>query len=387
MKQSPDEQRLEELLRSRKIVAGGLMGNDQRSPQEIVETDPAGYMASQARSMISAIRKNRQTIRESQRIFDNTAEDADAERKRTALESLREVARSYESLRDYDSAVGRYRQLVELAKSWSDETGDQFEQMAAQAQFQIGNIYFYGLYDYPGGWSEFGNVIRDFPTSFEADRAGTLLIQTKEALDQILADQAYVRSKRRAKADEFIKSGRTVLPNELYGVYAEQVAQYFLNIAQAWAKDPLNNLPAAIKNYRLLVDELWSEMFVASDGMFQIGVLYQDNGEYIHAIHAYEELFERFPQSFRRGDAVYNRAVCYETIREFETAYREYRAAVSLGEDTPFYRAAEQKVHQMEADADGDGYQFYQEQQHGTSDKDPEDNPGAAPVPEATPAA
>ena len=52
MKQSPDEQRLEELLRSRKIVAGGLMGNDQRSPQEIVETDlaelrRAGYSVAQ----------------------------------------------------------------------------------------------------------------------------------------------------------------------------------------------------------------------------------------------------------------------------------------------------------------------------------------------------
>lgn len=359
------------------VVPGGANYDDAVALlNEIVATEPAGYMASQARSLISAVRKNRVTIQQSRAIFDNTAPDADAGRKLRALESLHEVARSYESLRDYDTAITTYRDLIERASEWSQEPGDDLYKKAAQAQFQIGNIYFYGYHNYADGWPEFGNVIRNYPESFEKDQAETLLIRTKESLDAILLDQNYIRSKRRSKADAFIKSGRTVLPTEIYGVYGEQVAQYYLNIAQTWATDPLRNLPAAIKNYRLLVDELWSEMFVASDGMFQIGVLYQDNGEYNKAISAYGELFDRFPQSFLRGRAVYNRAVCYETIREFEIAYREYRAAVSLGQDTAFYRGAEQKVRQLAIDEDGDGFKFYEEQQHGTSDKDPESYPG-----------
>ncbi|MEN8126286.1 MAG: hypothetical protein ABFR90_00610 [Planctomycetota bacterium] len=39
MKQSPRDKKLEEVLRSTKLVAGGFMGTDQRHPIEIIEQD------------------------------------------------------------------------------------------------------------------------------------------------------------------------------------------------------------------------------------------------------------------------------------------------------------------------------------------------------------
>jgi len=41
MKESPQIQRLEEVLRSSKLVAGGFMGNDVRSVSEIIDADAA----------------------------------------------------------------------------------------------------------------------------------------------------------------------------------------------------------------------------------------------------------------------------------------------------------------------------------------------------------
>lgn len=348
--------------------------------QQIVDTAPAGYRASLARSEMAAIRKNRQILQDAQRQFDNTPPDAPEKMRLEAIDALYDVAASFEILRDYESAIARHREIIRLCNQWSTKEGDEFYKKAARSQYQIGNIYFYRLYNYETGWPEFAAVYEKYPKSFEADQAATLLKRAKAALDSILQDQEYIRSKRKAKASEFIKSGRRVNPNELYGVYGEQVAQTYLNIAQTWERDPLRNLPNAIDNYRLLVEELWNQAYIASDAMFQIARLYQDNGDYEEAVAAYDELFERFPQSFRRGEAVYNQAVCYETMREFEQAYRQYKAAVSLGDETSFYRAAEQKVRQFEQDEDKDGFPFYQEQQAGTSDKDPNSRPTSKPL-------
>ncbi|MAF12122.1 hypothetical protein CMK11_16885 [Candidatus Poribacteria bacterium] len=346
--------------------------------QEVVDTEPGGYLAGQARTLMSGIRQNRQTIEDSRRVFDNTPENANEDRRFAAIESLAAVARSYESLRDYDPAIKTLRSIRELADGWTVEEGDRFYKRAAQAQFQIGNVYFYSYYNYIDGWAEYVAVTKDYPKAFESGQAESLLKRAKRSLDTIAEDQGYIQSKLNQKALDYMNVGRHVNPNELFSVFSEQVAQAYLNIAQTWEKDPLRNYGAAIDNYRQLVDLLWSEMFVAADGMFHIGRLYQDGGRYVLAIEAYDELFKRFPQAFRRNDAVYNKAVCLETIREFEDAYEEYRAAAGFGEEQSFFRAAEQKVRQFETDEDGDGFLFYEEQQAGTSDKDPASNPDSA---------
>ncbi|GIX06729.1 MAG: hypothetical protein KatS3mg115_1132 [Candidatus Poribacteria bacterium] len=365
-------------IQLRLVVPGGANYQEaQRLLNEIIQREPAGYLASLARTDLAALQRNRERIREAQRIYDNTPQDAPPDRWLQALNALYSVAQSFEELGDYDSAIQRYRRVVEEAKARSQAEGDEFYRLAAKAQFQIGNIYFYGFHNYLDGWPEFAKVIQEFPKSFEAEQARTLLIDAKEALDQIQEDWAYVQSKRKDLAVQYMEAGRRVLPTEIYGVYTEQVAQTLQQIAMAWEKPPLLWPEAAIAAYRMIIEEVWTETFVAAEAAFQIGRLYQDAGRYLDAIDAYQEMLDKFPQGFRRDEAVYNLAVCYETIREFEKAYRQYKAAMSLGEDTPFYRAAEQKVRQFEQDADGDGYPFYQEQQAGTSDKDPNSYPGA----------
>ena len=41
MKESPQDKKLQQMLRSSKLVAGGFMGTDQRSPLEVIEADAA----------------------------------------------------------------------------------------------------------------------------------------------------------------------------------------------------------------------------------------------------------------------------------------------------------------------------------------------------------
>jgi hypothetical protein len=69
-------------------------------------------------------------------------------------------------------------------------------------------------------------------------------------------------------------------------------------------------------------------------------------------------------------------AICYETMQDYENAYKYYQAYMSFGDKQEFYRAAEQKVRQYEYDGDGDGFPFWKEQQAGTSDQDKNSYPG-----------
>ena len=101
------------------------------------------------------------------------------------------------------------------------------------------------------------------------------------------------------------------------------------------------------------------------------------NGQFEQAIEAYQDLFDNNPESIWRNEGVYQQAVCYRGIREFAKAYDAFKAYMSLGRDVSYYREAEQIVRQFEIDQDGDGYKFYVEQEAGTSDRDPNDHPGA----------
>lgn len=62
MKKSPDDQRLEELLRSTRLAAGGFMGNDTRSVFEVIDADAAalcrmGFTAEQLAERMREITK------------------------------------------------------------------------------------------------------------------------------------------------------------------------------------------------------------------------------------------------------------------------------------------------------------------------------------------
>lgn len=328
--------------------------------QAILDATPTGYLASEAKKELASIRDNTKIIEENRRIYLNN-DRTESGNQRAGL-ALLEIAKAYQNLEVYDKAIETYRQMVnEFPK----------HPQAAQAQFAIGNIYFYKLYDYKRGWPEFVAVKKQFPASYEAVAAHKLLLKADKALKEINQEIEYIkrhtnpygRGNKRIPSWGAIKEG-----------FEEQVAQAYLNIANLWRTE-LKNYPNAIAAYKELVTVLPSQYYIASDAVYQTAKLYQDMGEYEQAIAMYDKLFEGYPQSFRRDESVYNQALCYETIQEYDEAYKMYKAYLSLGKETEFYRAAEHKVRQFEVDADGDGFMFYQERKAGTSDIDPNLHP------------
>jgi tetratricopeptide (TPR) repeat protein len=337
--------------------------------QTIVDIQSGGYLAGKSRSAIANIRKNRQAIEENRTIYLNVPEeqkrDSASEGYTKSARALQAMADSYQNLGSHEEAIKNYTELVDNFPEYN---------LAPQAQFTIGNIYFYKLYDYTTGWKAYLKVIEKFPESFEAKKSETLLKETDQILKEIKLEQDYILKYRREKAVEYKKAGRYVDQSEVYSVFGEQVAQAYINVARSWLS--LKNYPFAIKAYKELVEELPMEKFVVADSLFQIAKLYQDAGDYEKAIQAYEDLFDKAPESGRRDEGIYRQAVCYESIREFTLAYEQYRTYMSLGDEKEFYRQAQQKVRQMEYDGDNDGHPFYKEQEAGTSDEDPNNYPG-----------
>ena len=339
--------------------------------QAIVALDPTGYYANEAKSGTANIRKNREVIKTKRAeyqnykaLYENSPTD---ETFNIAAEALYEVARAYESLENYTEAIRNYERMVEeFAK----------HPKAPQAQFQIGNVYFYTLFDYRGGWPAFVGVTEKFPDSYEASQAGTLLKQTNEILVEISFLMDEINKFRNKKAVEYQKTGRKITPADMWVMgYSDQVVQNFQQIAGNWEK--LRNFPRAINAYKTLARDLSHKKFASADALYRTGTLYQQNGEYERAIEAYDNLFENAPESVWRNEAVYQQAVCFRSIREFGSAYDGFKAYMSITKgDTPYLREAEQIVRQYELDQDADGYKFYEEQEAGTSDQDASSHPG-----------
>ncbi|MCH8289922.1 tetratricopeptide repeat protein [Candidatus Poribacteria bacterium] len=336
--------------------------------QAIVDLSPTGYLGGKARSGIADIRKNRQIIRNDLRVYRNRLETEDSQNK--AAEALINVAKAYESLANYGETIRYYEKMA-----------DEFpnHKKAPQSQYNVGRIYFYELYDYSnsGGWGAYNKVIENFPEAFEANQAATLLKETKEILDEIRFDQEDIKKYTSKKAIEYENAGRVILASERYLMgQADRIVQDFQSIARGWEK--LRNYPYALASYRKLAENLSYKKFASADARYQIGRLYQQDGQYQRAIEAYEDLFKNSPESTWRNEAVYQQAVCFRAIREFSLAHRAFKAYMSINKGpTPYSREAEQIVRQMELDQDGDGHMLYKEQEAGTSDQDPNDYPGA----------
>ncbi|RKU08629.1 hypothetical protein C6503_22825 [Candidatus Poribacteria bacterium] len=339
--------------------------------QAIVALDPTGYYAKEAKGGIANIRKQHEVIKAKRAeyqnyktIYDSSATDETFD---IAAEALYEVARAYENLENYTEAIRNYERFVEEFPKHSK---------APQAQFQVGSVYFYTLYDYLGGWPAYVGVTEKFPDSHEARQARTLLKQTADTLQEISELKDEIDKYRNKKAVEYRKTGRKITPADMWVMgFSDQVVQNFQQIASNWRK--LRNYPRAINAYKTLARDLSHKKFAAADALFRSGELFQQNGDYERAIEAYDALFENAPESVWRNEAVYQQAVCYRSIREFGAAYEGFKAYMSITKgDTPYLREAEQIVRQYELDQDQDGYKFYEEQEAGTSDQDANSHPG-----------
>ena len=282
--------------------------------QAIVALNPTGYYAKEAKSRIANIHKQREVIKAKhveyqnyKAIYDNSPTD---ETFNIAAEALYEVARAYENLGNYTEAIRNYERLAEEFPEHAK---------APQAQFQAGNIYFYTLFDYFGGWPAYLAVTDKFPDSYEASQVGTLLKQTADILQEISELKIEIEKYRSKKAVEYQKTGRKITPADMWMMgFGDQVVQNFQQIASNWRK--LRNYPRAINAYKTLARDLSHKKFAAVDALFRTGELFQQNGDYERAIEAYDTMLETTPDSVWRNEAVYQRAVCYRSIGEFKAA-------------------------------------------------------------------
>ena len=293
--------------------------------QAIIALDPTGYYAREAKSGMLNIRKNQEIIKAKRAeyqnykaIYDNEPTD---ETFNMAAEALYEVARAYESLENYTEAIRHYERLVEEFPEHAK---------APQAQFQVGNVYFYTFFDYQGGWPAYIGVTEKFPDSYEASQAGTLLKQTYETLTEIIFLRDEIDKFRTKKPAVYPNAGRKIPSADMWiEVYSDQVVQNFQQIAGNWEK--LRNFPRAINTHKTLARDLSHKKFAAAHALFRTGELFQQNGNYERAIEAYDALLENAPESVWRNEAIYLQAVCYRAIGELKAAsegFKRYRGII-----------------------------------------------------------
>ena len=222
----------------------------------MIASNPTGYLAARARSEKAAIKANRDAIQKARAIIDNTAQDASDERWTEALDAVLSLAESYESLGDYETAIGEYKRMTEIANSRSKEANDIFYKKAAEGQFKIGNVYFHRYFDYTGGWPIFIQLKEDYPLSDQAKEAESLLRDAARSLQLIKEEQDYIITVANKKALEYLNAGRDVTPYEIFGAAGEQAAQAYLRSARLWEKSPLVNRIYAVKNYKAITNQL-----------------------------------------------------------------------------------------------------------------------------------
>lgn len=328
--------------------------------QMIVDSEPpVSYLASEARHRISQIREGKRDVERTKIIHGN---NPGTER---AADALMELGSVYENkLEDYSNSIKTYKQLIEEFPGTP---------RAAQAQVNIGYVYFYKLHDYTGGWSEFRKVTPEsYPKlKFRVSEVEDLLRDTNKVLTEIKDHQAFIKLSQKRKIPT---GGRKVLGYDIYGERRDQVAQSLLAIGKKWRQ--LKNYPKSIEAYRMLIDRLPLMLRQAAQARYGIAEIYHlDQRRYFEAIDAYEEYIKYHPTDFRRDEAIYNMAICYESLRDYNEAYETYKTYRDTYPEGKFFKAAELKVRQWAYDEDQDGFPYYKELIAGTSDTDANQHP------------
>jgi len=322
--------------------------------QMVIDSEPRNsYLGTQAREKISLIKDGRRDIERTKIIHDNNPGTE------MAADALIELGSVYENkLEDYTSAMAIYRQLIEEFPGTSK---------AAQAQIEIGYIYFNRLYDYDKGWPEFKKVnAENYPNlKYRITEVDDLLRSFNQTLIEIREHRDFIKRSQKRK----IPKNRDVSGYEIYSVKQDQVAQSFLAIAKKWRS--LKNYPMALEAYQMLIDRLPLMLNQAAEARYGIAEMYHlDQSRYFEALDAYKEFIKYHPTYFRREEAIYNMAICYEALRQYTDAYKAYETYSATYPEGKYFKPAELKVRQYEFDEDGDGFPYYKEATAGTSDTD-----------------
>ena len=289
----------------------------------------------------------------------------------SAAESLYRIAQAYESLEDFPQAIRTYQEIVEDYPKYEN---------APKAQFRIGNIYFYDLYDYTneGGWGAFVLVHQKFPASEEAKKIVDLLNESDKIFKTILHLQRELE-RIKEKSPRFFNTDRRVLSGDVSDVVrvsADQIISIYQEIAQNWIK--MRNYPRAIQALKTVSNGFPLKVFSVKEALNTIAKLQMQMENYDRAIHTYNTLFQIVSQSFEYsdGEPLYNQGICYHKLQRYTKAYKTFKKFLRLKNKEPNYiRQAEQIIRELEQDEDKDGFRFYVEADNGTSDQDPNSHP------------
>lgn len=325
--------------------------------QAVVDAEPTTYLGSEARSRIAQISEGRKDVERLRIIHDNNPGTD------MAADALLELASVYNNkLNDYKKAIEIYQQLI---------TEFPGSARASQGQVEIGYIYLYKLHDYDVAFKEFAKVNQqNYPSlKFRVAEIEDLRRNVNKTIGEIGASVSFIRDSQKMK----IPKGHKVTGYDIYGAKQDQVAQAFVTIAIKWRS--LKNYPEAMKAYRMELERLPLQQSSSAESRFGIAEIYFDQHQYMEAIDAFEEFIAKNPTFYRRPEAIYDMAICYEALRQYDKAYDFYKTYKDTYPDKEQFKAAELKVRQYEYDEDQDRFPFWQELQAGTSDTDPNAHP------------
>ena len=304
--------------------------------QNILDVAPTGDYVYEAENGMARLRTARAVILRKHIQSVTAGEQKGA---KTAAAALYAIAGAYKDLQDYSQAIGYYEAVVKAFPEHPE---------APQAAFELGRVYSYKLYNYPAGESAFLTVIEKFPDTEAAAEARTHLAQIRENLRDIKKMTAE-NVKHFSDRKELKKKRRR--PRSIHSTDRPVLRDHFISniyrIAAAWEK--LHNAPLAIDTYKTLIREYPSVKFSVKYAELRIGVLYQQQGAYRHAIEAYDRVLENPLQGVSENEAEYQRAVCYRTLGEKKQAYEGFKAYIHMRKgDRPHFSQAEAFLREYE---------------------------------------
>lgn len=321
--------------------------------KKVVTAEPTSYLGSEARNRMAQIREGRKDVQDLRIIHDNNPGTD------MASDALLQLGSVYNNkLNDYGTAIKTYRQLIQEFPGSS---------RGAQAQIEIGYIYLYKLFDYDVAFKEFGKVnVDNYPElKFRVSEIQDLRRNVNKTLEEIVSQIAFIKGAQKMKISE----GRKVTGYDIYGIKEDQVAQSFVAVATKWRT--LKNYPKALEAYHMQLDRLPLLLSSSAESRYGIAEIHLQRYEYMEAIDAFDEFITRNPTYYRRPEAIYNMAICYEALRQYMKAYDYYKIYADTYKEAERFKAAELKVRQYEFDEDQDGFPLYKELSAGTSDTDP----------------
>ena len=241
--------------------------------QMVADAEPKSLLGAAARYRIAQIEQGLEALKRIEFFHVGFSDPSEL-----AADKLLELGSIYEDkLEDYDSAIKAYQSVIEKFPGTLK---------AAQAQFNIGNIYLYKTYDYTKAFEELKKVNEEnYPgLDFLAKEAEDTLRNFNMISKEIEKHQELIRKLQKKK----IEPGK-ITGYDIYGRRIEPAREAFLAIGRKWRQ--LKNYPRAIKAYRITIERLPLHLGVSSEARYTIAEIYQlDQGRYVEAIESLPEI-------------------------------------------------------------------------------------------------